>query len=93
MTDQQPEVKSKMDCVWDVIMFRKLMLPCLVSLLNLVNLIVAVLVTIVCIPDKRYFQTIFIIWSYTLIVRIVSEIWLLAWRYLRKKNEESTLPA
>jgi hypothetical protein len=90
MTDQTPEVKSKMDCVWDIVMFRKLMLPCLVSVLNLLNLIVAVVVTIMSIPDAR-FQVIFVMWSYTIIVRIVSEIWLLAWRYLRQKTE-SALP-
>jgi hypothetical protein len=89
-SNQQPlegEWESPLKKLWDVLMFRILILPVLLKVLNLLVLLYAILMTVVYISGTLIFA-IPVIWVYVIILRVASEITLLGYNFLVQRTQQ-----
>jgi hypothetical protein len=86
---QLPEWESPLKKLWPILMFRILVLPALLKILNLLALLFAIAMTAVYIFNQLLFA-IPIVWMYVIALRVASELILLAYNFLiqRAQNKE-----
>jgi hypothetical protein len=81
----EPKWESPLKKLWDILMFRKLVLPTLLKMLNLLALLSALYMTVIYIPCKL-FAAMPIIWMYVIAIRIASELVLLGYDFLIQRT-------
>jgi hypothetical protein len=88
---QSPECEreSPLKKLWDILMFRRLILPGLLKTLNLLALLFTIVMTAVYIFTKLLFA-IPIVWMYVIALRVASELILLGYNFLiqRAQNKQ-----
>ncbi len=83
-----PEWESPFKKLWKVLMFRVLILPTLLKVLNALALIPAVISPVgIIFRGGNHLYTILLIWMYVIAIRIASELVLLAYDFLIQRTQ------
>jgi hypothetical protein len=83
-----PEWESPFKKLWKVLMFRVLILPTLLKVLNALALLSAVIGTVgIVFGGGKHLSIVPIIWMYIIAIRIMSELVLLCYNFLIQRTQ------
>lgn len=84
----RPGIEVPLKKLWDVLMFRILVLPTLLKVLNALALLSAVIGTVgIVFGSGKHFSIVPIIWMYIIAIRIMSELVLLCYNFLIQRTQ------